>query len=173
MVFPSLLEFSTVCCDPQGQRLWHSQRNRGRCFSGIPLLSVDPVNVGNLISGSSVFSKPSLNIWKFSVHIILKPTCRVLSITILAWASLVAQMVKSLPAVQETRVRPLGWEDPLEKEMATHSSILAWKNPRVRGAWQATVNGVTQSQTQLSDFTFFLSFFTFCSQPTFLVLSAV
>ena len=118
------------------------------------------MNVGNLISGSSVFSKPSLNIWKFSVHIILKPTCRVLSITILAWASLVAQMVKSLPAVQETRVRPLGWEDPLEKEMATHSSILAWKNPMVRGAWQATVNGVTQSQTQLSDFTFFLSFFT-------------
>ena len=43
------------------------------------------------------------------------------------WASLVAQSVKNLPAVQETRVRSLGWEDPLEKEMATHSSILAWK----------------------------------------------
>ena len=42
-------------------------------------------------------------------------------------ASLVAQLVKNLPAVQETRVRSLGWEDPLEKEMATHSSILAWK----------------------------------------------
>ena len=41
--------------------------------------------------------------------------------------SLVAQSVKNLPAVQETRVRSLGWEDPLEKEMATHSSILAWK----------------------------------------------
>ena len=39
----------------------------------------------------------------------------------------VAQSVKNLPAVQETRVRSLGWEDPLEKEMATHSSILAWK----------------------------------------------
>ena len=38
-----------------------------------------------------------------------------------------AQSVKNLPAVQETRVRSLGWEDPLEKEMATHSSILAWK----------------------------------------------
>ena len=37
------------------------------------------------------------------------------------------QSVKNLPAVQETRVRSLGWEDPLEKEMATHSSILAWK----------------------------------------------
>ena len=44
-------------------------------------------------------------------------------------ASLVAQMVKNLPAMQETQVRSLGWEDPLEKEMATHSSILAWKIP--------------------------------------------
>ena len=42
-------------------------------------------------------------------------------------ASLVAQSIKNLPAVQETRVWSLGWEDPLEKEMATHSSILAWK----------------------------------------------
>ena len=41
--------------------------------------------------------------------------------------SLVAQLVKLLPAVQESRVQSLGWEDPLEKEMATHSSILAWK----------------------------------------------
>ena len=40
--------------------------------------------------------------------------------------SLVAQSVKNLPAVQETRVRSLGWEDPLEKKMATHSSILVW-----------------------------------------------
>ena len=43
------------------------------------------------------------------------------------WASLVAQLVKNLSAVKETRVRPLGWEDPLEKEMAAHSSNLAWK----------------------------------------------
>ena len=42
-------------------------------------------------------------------------------------ASLVAQMVKNLPAAQETQVQFLGWEDPLEKEMATHSSIPAWK----------------------------------------------
>ena len=40
-----------------------------------------------------------------------------------------AQTVKNLPAMQETWVQPLGWEDPLEKEMATHSSILAWKIP--------------------------------------------
>ena len=43
---------------------------------------------------------------------------------------MVAQMVKSLPAVQEIWVRSLGWEDPLEKGMATHSRILAWKIPR-------------------------------------------
>ena len=42
---------------------------------------------------------------------------------------LVAQTVKNLPAMQETWVQPLGWEDPLEKEMATHSSILAWRIP--------------------------------------------
>ena len=47
-----------------------------------------------------------------------------------AWeASLVAQTVKNLPAVQETRIRSLSWEDPLEKEMATHSSNLAWRIP--------------------------------------------
>ena len=44
-------------------------------------------------------------------------------------ASLVAQTVKNLPAMQEIQVRSLGWEDPLKKEMATHSSILAWEIP--------------------------------------------
>ena len=47
----------------------------------------------------------------------------------LSWATLVAQMVKPLPAMQETCVRFLGQEDPLEEEMATHSSTLAWKIP--------------------------------------------
>ena len=46
-----------------------------------------------------------------------------------AWASMVAQTVKNLPAMQETQVQSLGQEDLLEKEMATHSSILAWKIP--------------------------------------------
>ena len=45
------------------------------------------------------------------------------------WTSLVAQTVKRLSAMQETQVRALGWEDPLEKEMATHSSTIAWKIP--------------------------------------------
>ena len=66
-------------------------------------------------------------------------------------ASLVAQMVKNLPAMRETWVRSLGWEDPLEKGMATHSSTSAWRIPMDRGAWRATVHGVTKSQTQLSD----------------------
>ena len=47
-----------------------------------------------------------------------------------SWASLVAQLVKNPPAMWETWVRSLGWEDLLEKEMAIHSSILAWKIPR-------------------------------------------
>ena len=46
-----------------------------------------------------------------------------------SWASLVAQMVKNPPAMQETKVRSLGWEDSLEKGVATHSSILAWRIP--------------------------------------------
>ena len=45
------------------------------------------------------------------------------------WASLVAQMVKNPPAVGETWVRSLGWEDPLEEGMSTHSSVLAWRIP--------------------------------------------
>ena len=45
------------------------------------------------------------------------------------WASLVAQMVKNLPVMQETQVQSLGWDDPLEKGMATHSSILVWRIP--------------------------------------------
>ena len=55
--------------------------------------------------------------------------------------------------MRETRVRSLGWEDPLEKEMATHSSILAWKNPTDGGAWRAKGHGVAKSRTRLSGFT--------------------
>ena len=68
-----------------------------------------------------------------------------------SWASLVVQMIKNLPAVRETWVRSMGWEDPLEEGMVTHSSILAWRIPMDRGAWQAAVHGVTKSQTWLSD----------------------
>ena len=66
-------------------------------------------------------------------------------------ASLVVQQVKNQPAMWETWVRSLGWEDPLEEGMATHSSILAWRIPMDRGAWRAMVHGVTKSWIQLSD----------------------
>ena len=59
-------------------------------------------------------------------------------------------MVKNPPAMRETWVRSLGWEDPLEKGMATRSSILAWGIPKDRGAWWTTVHGVTKSQTRLN-----------------------
>ena len=61
-------------------------------------------------------------------------------------------MVKNLPVLQEmweTQVRPLGQEDPLKEGMATHSSILAWRNPMDRGAWWAIVHRVTNSWTRL------------------------
>jgi len=70
--------------------------------------------------------------------------------------SLVAQTVKHLSTMWETRVQSLGWEDPLEKEMAIHSSTVAWKNPMDRGAWKATVHRVAKSWTRLSDFIFLL-----------------
>ena len=69
-------------------------------------------------------------------------------------SALVAQGVKDPPAMQEmqeVRVRSLGREDSLEEEMATYSSILAWRIPMDRGAWWATVHGVVKSQILLSD----------------------
>ena len=58
-----------------------------------------------------------------------------------SWASLVAQLVKSPPAMRETWLQSLGWEDPLEQGKATHSSILAWRIP-----W-TVVHGIAKSQT--------------------------
>ena len=62
--------------------------------------------------------------------------------------SLVAQMVKNLPAMQETCIRFLGWEDPLEKEMATHFSILSWRIP-----WAEEPGGLQSMVSQESDMT--------------------
>ena len=62
-------------------------------------------------------------------------------------ASLVAQTVKNPPAMRETWVQSLGWEDPMEEGMTTHSSFLAWRIPMDRGAWQATVQGVIKNRT--------------------------
>ena len=69
----------------------------------------------------------------------------------LHWAFLVAQMVKNPLAMRETWVQSLGWEDPLEEGMATHSSIPAWRIPMDREAWWVTVHGVAKSWTQVSD----------------------
>ena len=60
-------------------------------------------------------------------------------------------MVKNPPAMRETWVQSLGWEDPLEEGMATHSSILAWRIPMDRGAWRAAIHGIAKNWTRLSD----------------------
>ena len=70
-------------------------------------------------------------------------------------ASLVAQVVKNLPAAQETQVQSLGWEDPLKKEMSPHSSTLAWRIPWREEPGRLQSMG-SQSQTRLSNFTFTL-----------------
>ena len=147
-------------------------------FLELPFFFDDPMNVGNLISGSSVFSQSSPNNWRLTVHILLKPGLKNFehysasvwdehnSMVVWAffgiaclwnwnenWSSpvlwlllsfpyltnsvssdlfvwcLVAQTVKNLPVMQETWVPSLGWEDLLEKGMATHASILAGRIP--------------------------------------------
>ena len=62
-----------------------------------------------------------------------------------SWASLVAQLVKNLPTMWETWVQSLGWEDPLQKGTATHSSVLAWRIPRTEEPGRLPVQGVTES----------------------------
>ena len=61
--------------------------------------------------------------------IFIPGVCESITLSCMCWASLVAQMVKRLPTTQEAQVQSLGQEDPLEKDMATHSSTLAWKIP--------------------------------------------
>ena len=64
-----------------------------------------------------------------------------------SWASLMAQIVKNLPAMQEAWVQSLGWEDPLKKGTATHTSILAWRIPWTAEPWRATIHGAAKSWT--------------------------
>ena len=73
MVFLSLEEFSTVCCDPHSQGFGVVNEAEVDIFLEFSCFFYDPMDVGNLISGSSAFSKTSLNIWKFTVHVLLKP----------------------------------------------------------------------------------------------------
>ena len=67
------------------------------------------------------------------------------------WASLMAQQVENLPAMQEVQVRSLGQGDPLEEKMATHSSILAWKIPWTEEPGGLQSMGLQKSQTKLND----------------------
>ena len=74
LVFPSLSEFSTVCCVPHSQGFGIVNKAEVDVFVELSCFFDDPTDVGNLISGSSGFSKSNLNIWKFTVHVLLKPT---------------------------------------------------------------------------------------------------
>ena len=89
--------------------------------------------------------------WHAAVHGVAKSRTWLSDWTelVFSWAFLVAQMVKNPPAMQQTPVQSLGWKDPLEKGMATHSSILAYSMDRE--AWWATVQGITKSWTPLSN----------------------
>ena len=91
----------------------------------------------------SLFKLMSIELMMPSNHLIL---CHTLG------TSLVVQMVKRLPAIQETQVRSLGWEDLLEKEMATHSSSPAWRIPGTEEHGRLQSMG-SQNQTRLSGFT--------------------
>ena len=86
--------------------------------------------------------------WWATVHRVTKNQTRLSDFTFtftkaISWTSLVAQTVKHLSTVQETQVQSLGREDPLEKEMATHSSILAWRIP-----WAEEPGGLQSTGSQ-------------------------
>ena len=81
-------------------------------------------------------------------------TCIIINIILTSTAfcdTLMAQKVNCLPAVWETWVRFLGWDDPPEEGMATPSIILAWRIPMDKGAWRAMVDGVAKSWTRPRD----------------------
>ena len=113
--------------------VWPMVRNR-----------ISPLNVWRWsLTHRLGYSQP---VWMYPLLFSISNTTDFLNICCSYGVSLMAQLVKNLPAMQETWVRSLGWEEPLEKRMATHSSILAWKIP------YCIVHGVTNSRTQLSDF---------------------
>ena len=103
---------------------------------------------GNQLQYSCLENPMDRRAWQATVHRVTKSQTRLSNFG----ASLVAQLVKNLPAAQETRVRSLGWEDPLEKETATHSSILAWKISWTEGCspWGCKESGMTEQLTLMS-----------------------
>ena len=89
---------------------------------------------GNPLQYSSLENSMDGGAWQASVHGVTKYWTRLSNFSFF-WASLVAQLVKNLPAMQETWVLSLGWEDPLEKGKATHSSVLAWRIHELYSPW--------------------------------------
>ena len=84
LVFLSLEEFSTVYCDPHSQRAGIVNKAEIDVFLELSCFFHDPVDIGNMISGFSAFSKTSLNIWEFMVHILLKPGLENFELTLLS-----------------------------------------------------------------------------------------
>ena len=104
----------------------------------------------------------SFQIFQYS-SIIATSICKLLHINLPRWLSSKKTIHLPIQEIQETQIQSLGQEEPLEKEMATHSSILAWRIPWTEEpGGLPTVHGVAKSRTRLSDFTFtffFLSLF--------------
>ena len=113
---------------------WGEKKSRAASKSQLGTEAIRPTGFGDLNSASNY------------VNLEIDPP------RLYLWTSLVAQMVKNLPTIRETWVWSLSWEDPLEKGMATHTSILACRTPMDRGASWATVHGVAKSQTWLKQF---------------------
>ena len=103
--------------------------------------SSDPMDCSLVLEwGAIAFSDTQMSHKEKILNLIITRKCKVKEIQ--SWASLVAQLVKNLPAMWETWVQSPDWKDPLEKGMAAHSSIHLG-NPMDRAAWRATVHGVT------------------------------
>ena len=134
-------------------------------FLEFPWFFCDPVDVDNLISGSSAFSKSSLYLWKFLVHTLLKPSWKGFEHYLASMQNehncVIAQMVKNLPVMQETWVRSLGQEDPLEKGMATHSSVLAWRIPWTEEPGRLQSMGLQSVRNHWATNTFIFTLWTF------------
>ena len=148
----SLAQEDPTCCQatkPMCHSSWAGSLESGSCYYWSSKLeknmSYQNKNSRRILTTCNLLKKKKLSIF-------------------FSWASLVAQMVKNLPVMWETWVWSLGWEDPLEEDMATQFSILAWRIPIDRGAWQTTVHRVAKSWNQLSDYahTFFSWLALFC-----------
>ena len=129
-------------------------QNENVCFSYSFIVEVENFQFYRSINGEEFFLR--MNHISECYHVLYK-RCTDEIWDFLSWwylhgTSLVAQMVKNLPAVWETQVWALSLKDSLEKEIATYSQYSCLENSMDRGAWQATVYGVTKSRTQLSNY---------------------